>query len=163
MALFFIRYHSHNAEAIRVTLGAPRPPDLRQGGNRPQPQSTQVRFMRTLLVSAELIADEIPAAGGHRRFVPGPVTGEVTPLELSNNVRLPRCGYESMRVSGPRKPGKIRGESELSQRIISGLSPDAPHPGWRPKDAGPETQRSQVEHPRSFKHQREPTQIIRAR
>ena len=25
MALFFIRYHSHNAEAIRVTLGAPRP------------------------------------------------------------------------------------------------------------------------------------------
>ncbi|MBR0406741.1 MAG: hypothetical protein IJI53_01775, partial [Clostridia bacterium] len=35
------------------------PPDLRQGGNRPQPQSTQVRFMRTLLVSADLIGGEV--------------------------------------------------------------------------------------------------------
>ena len=36
----------------------------------PQPQSSQVRFMRTLLVSADLTADEISATGGHRRFVP---------------------------------------------------------------------------------------------
>ena len=27
--------------------------------------------MRTLLVSADLTADEIPVTGGHRRFVPG--------------------------------------------------------------------------------------------
>ena len=38
----------------------------------PQPQSSQVRFMRTLLVSADLTADEISATGGHRRFVPAP-------------------------------------------------------------------------------------------
>jgi hypothetical protein len=38
--------------------------------SNPPPQSAQVRFMRTLLVSADLTADEIPATGGHRRFVP---------------------------------------------------------------------------------------------
>ena len=35
----------------------------------PQAQSSQVRFMRTLLVSPDFIADEIPATGGHRRFI----------------------------------------------------------------------------------------------
>ena len=38
----------------------------------PQPQSSQVPFMGTLLVSADLTADEIPATGGHRLFVPLP-------------------------------------------------------------------------------------------
>ena len=36
----------------------------------PHPQSAQVRFMRTLLVSDDFTADEIPATGGHRRFIP---------------------------------------------------------------------------------------------
>ena len=36
----------------------------------PQPQSAQLPFMDRLLVSADLTADEIPATGGHRRFVP---------------------------------------------------------------------------------------------
>ena len=35
----------------------------------PRAQSSQVRFMRTLLVSPDFIADEIPATGGHRRFI----------------------------------------------------------------------------------------------
>ena len=34
--------------------------------------------MRTLLVSVDLTADEIPATGGHRRFVPGPAVADVT-------------------------------------------------------------------------------------
>ena len=43
----------------------------------PQPQSSQVRLMRTLLVSADLTADENPATGGHRRFVPrAPAPGD---------------------------------------------------------------------------------------
>ena len=42
--------------------GGYAPPD-------PQPQSAQVRFMRTLLVSADLTADSISATGGNRRFV----------------------------------------------------------------------------------------------
>jgi hypothetical protein len=37
---------------------------------RPHPQSAQVRFMRTLLVSDDLTADLISATGGNRRFVP---------------------------------------------------------------------------------------------
>ena len=41
-------------------------PDWRRS---PQAQSSQVRFMRTLLVSPDFIADEIPATGGHRRFI----------------------------------------------------------------------------------------------
>ena len=36
----------------------------------PQPQSSQVRLKWTLLVSADLTADEITATGGHWRFVP---------------------------------------------------------------------------------------------
>ena len=32
---------------------------------------------RTLLVSPDLTADEIPATGGHRRFVPGPAFADV--------------------------------------------------------------------------------------
>ena len=58
-------------------------------------------FIRTLLVSADLTADEIPATGGHRRFVPhqdgdrpGPATGEITLLEKADKLRLPRGGYE---------------------------------------------------------------------
>ena len=35
----------------------------------PQLQSSQLAFMARLLVSADLTADEIPATGGHRRFV----------------------------------------------------------------------------------------------
>ena len=46
-------------------------PDAKHPGWRrsPQAQSSQVRFMRTLLVSPDFIADEIPATGGHRRFI----------------------------------------------------------------------------------------------
>jgi hypothetical protein len=36
----------------------------------PQPQSAQVRFMRTLLVSVDFTADSISATGGNRRFIP---------------------------------------------------------------------------------------------
>ena len=46
------------------------PDALHLGWRRsPQAQSSQVRFMRTLLVSPDFIADEIPATGGHRRFI----------------------------------------------------------------------------------------------
>ena len=46
------------------------PDALHPGWRRsPQAQSSQVRFMRTLLVSPDFIADEIPATGGHRRFI----------------------------------------------------------------------------------------------
>ncbi|MBR3107684.1 MAG: hypothetical protein IKH30_10970, partial [Clostridia bacterium] len=46
-------------------------PDAKHPGWRrsPQAQSSQVRFMRTLLVSPDFIADDIPATGGHRRFI----------------------------------------------------------------------------------------------
>ena len=46
-------------------------PDAKHPGwwRSPQAQSSQVRFMRTLLVSPDFIADEIPATGGHRRFI----------------------------------------------------------------------------------------------
>ena len=46
---------------------------------------TSAQVLRTLLVSADLTADENSATGGHRRFVlrqggdrPGPATGEIT-------------------------------------------------------------------------------------
>jgi hypothetical protein len=42
----------------------------RKSAVRPHPQSAQVRFMRTLLVSDDLTADLISATGGNRRFVP---------------------------------------------------------------------------------------------
>ena len=46
------------------------PDALHPGWRRsPQAHSSQVRFMRTLLVSPDFIADEIPATGGHRRFI----------------------------------------------------------------------------------------------
>ena len=45
-------------------------PAPHQGTECPQPQSSQLAFMARLLVSADLTADEIPATGGHRLFVP---------------------------------------------------------------------------------------------
>ena len=53
-------------------------PDLRQGPKGPQPQSSQVRFMRTLLVSVDLTSGKASATGGCPRFVSGPVIGEIT-------------------------------------------------------------------------------------
>ena len=46
-------------------------PDAKHPGWRrsPQAQSSQDCFMRTLLVSPDFIADDIPATGGHRRFI----------------------------------------------------------------------------------------------
>ena len=46
----------------------------------PQPQSAQLAFMARLLVSADLTADEIPATGGHRRFVPAAGDDPLHPL-----------------------------------------------------------------------------------
>ena len=62
---------------------------------------------------------------------PGPATGEITLLGIST-VSACRAGVtESLRASGPRKLGKIRGESLLSPPDFPRLSPDAKHPGWR--------------------------------
>ena len=35
----------------------------------PQPQSAQVPFLETLLVSADFTADQLPTTGGYRRFI----------------------------------------------------------------------------------------------
>ena len=47
--------------------------------------------MRTLLVSADLTADEIPATGGHRRFVPGPAIADVTWMDETNDIPAVDC------------------------------------------------------------------------
>jgi hypothetical protein len=94
--------------------------------------------MRTLLVSADLTADDISAIGGHRRFVPnqgpeapGPAFAEVTslvrhdlfPLFLESEIaNLRRC------ASGPaaesRLPGRFAsGESQEKSPGESSLSP----------------------------------------
>jgi hypothetical protein len=74
----------------------------KNGGALPLPhaQLAQVRFMRTLLVSHDLTADETSAAGGHRRFVPtrgmmplDSTPGEITWLVIPNKFRLLRWGY----------------------------------------------------------------------
>ncbi len=47
-------------------------------------------------------------------------------------LRLPRWGYEKFEGFWPKKAGKIpEGKARFSLGIISRLSPDAKHPGWR--------------------------------
>ena len=116
-------------------------PDTKHPGWRrsPQAQSSQVRFMRTLLVSPDFIADEIPATGGHRRFVlrqggdrSGPATGDIALLEKADKLRLPRWGYEKLEGFWPKKAREHpRGKVNFPLRMIPRLSPDAKHPGWR--------------------------------
>ncbi|MBR4331915.1 MAG: hypothetical protein IKP72_04505 [Clostridia bacterium] len=57
-------------EKLIITLGKPLFAAQRAVSPDPQPQSSQLPFMGRLLISADLTADEIPATGGHRRFVP---------------------------------------------------------------------------------------------
>ena len=64
--------------------------------------------MGRLLVSPDLTADEIPATGGHRRFVPGPVLGEQRPSVKHGNVRHLLGGTKVSGLLALRKPGKIR-------------------------------------------------------
>ena len=62
---------------------------------------------------------------------PGPATGEITLLGISM-ASASRAGVtENLRASGPRKPGKSQGKSELFPGDYSLAFPDAKHPGWR--------------------------------
>ena len=67
----------------------------RRGFALPQPQTAQVRVMRTLLVSADLSPDIISATGGCQGFVPtrgmiplDPSPGEVTWMDFPT---IPAC------------------------------------------------------------------------
>ena len=91
--------------------------------------------------------------GGDR---PGPALGDQ--VRCGEKATFACCAgvTESLRASGPRKPGNHpKGKVNFPSRMIPWLSPDALHPGWRPKDAGPEAQRHQARFPRSSKLQRE--------
>ena len=89
-------------------------PDPNQGPEYPQPQSSQLAFMARLLVSADLSTDRTSATGGCPCFVPGPAIGEITLLGISMASACRAGVTESLRASGPRKPGKSEGESKLS-------------------------------------------------
>ena len=52
--------------------------------------------MRTLLVSADLTADEIPATGGHRRFVPFRESHKES--YLTRQVNTARAGFTPVRA-----------------------------------------------------------------
>ena len=70
---------------------------------------------RTLLVSPDLTADEIPATGGHRRFVRAR-SHNVTKLAILpiNSVRLfsrQTNQHPPMRVQGDHPPGQVWAES----------------------------------------------------
>ena len=88
--------------------------------------------MRTLLVSADLTADEIPATGGHRRFVPGPIPADVTcsgeqagfpQLLVGTGIRpawrrvLPGTAAESRRTGAQSAPGKEKGIGQGKARF----------------------------------------------
>ena len=58
-----------------------------------------------------------------------------------DKLRLPRWGYDKFEGFWPKKAWEHpRGKVNFPLRMIPWLSPDALHPGWRPKDAGPEAQ-----------------------
>ena len=97
----------------------------------PQPQSSQVRFMRTLLVSADLTADEISATGGHRRFVPAPGDDPLDPklrkIIDAEYKRGSRCCKEIITLY---QPCRFRARRPLAARQ------DAKHPVKIRKNAG---------------------------
>ena len=70
--------------------------------------------MARLLVSADLSTDRTSATGGCPCFVPGPAIGEITLLGISTTSACRAGVTESLRASGPRKPGKSEGESKIS-------------------------------------------------
>ena len=110
-----------------------------------------------LLVSADLTADEISATGGHRRFVPRQGAlhpGPIPPMELVLENKLYSAVTPRNRGFRPKKAKKNPRESaRVFPGIYSSAFPDALHPVWRPKDAGPEVTCYQLGG--IFKHLRE--------
>ena len=85
-----------------------------------------------------------PQAPDQGRDAPGPSLGETACQDIPNGHRLPRWGYESLRLLAQESRENPREKACFFLGIIPGLSPDALHPGWRPKDAGPEVQGRQA-------------------
>ena len=81
---------------------------------------------RTLLVSADLTADEIPATGGHRRFVPAPTIADVAWLAEQSLLPL---------LLGDTKEAIVDTVVLLARRL-SAAKPDAKHPGKSERKAG---------------------------
>ena len=107
-------------------------PDPNQGPEGPQPQSSQVRLMRTLLVSVDLSTDRTSATGGCPCFVPGPATGDITLLGVSTTFACCVGGDDKYEGFWPKKAREHpRGKVNFPSRMIPWLSPDAKHPGWR--------------------------------
>ena len=97
------------------------------------------------------------STGGHRRFVPRQGAlhpGPIPPMELVLENKLYSAVTPRNRGFRPKKAKKNPRESaRVFPGIYSSAFPDALHPVWRPKDAGPEVTCYQLGG--IFKHLRE--------